>query len=121
MKKKVISILLAAALMIGMTGIPAKSASIGNLCVQAADAVELKKPQIETDTSMEAGQRVTWDTIYYGYYPQTEIVSEKTQCGAAKNQKWSKESDYEVNDKVYQQLQDAKYTKNGDTVIDGVK
>lgn len=121
MKKKVISILLAAALMIGMTGIPAKSASIGNLCVQAADAVELKKPQIETDKSMEAGQRVTWDTIYYGYYPQTEIVSEKTQCGAAKNQKWSKESDYEVNDKVYQQLQDAKYTKNGDTVIDGVK
>lgn len=121
MKKKAISILLAAALMIGMTGIPAKSASIGNLRVQAADAVELKKPQIETDTSMEAGQRVTWDTIYYGYYPQTEIVSEKTQCGSAKNQKWSKESDYEVNDKVYQQLQGAKYTKNGDTVIDGVK
>lgn len=121
MKKKAISILLAAALMIGMTGIPAKSASIGNLRVRAADAVELKKPQIETDTSMEAGQRVTWDTIYYGYYPQKEIVSEKTQCGAAKNQKWSKESDYEVNDKVYQQLQGAKYTKNGDTVIDGVK
>ena len=121
MKKKAISILLATALMIGMAGIPVKSTSIGILRVQAADVVELKKPQIETDASMEAGQKVTWDTIYYGYYPQTEIVSEKTQCGAAKNQKWSKESDYEVNTHVYQQLQSAKYTKNGDTVRDGVK
>lgn len=135
MKKRIISLLLTSVLVFGMTGGSDLSEFVqsehwGSLQANAAEpdespvekeATELAKPQIEADQTMEAGQRVTWDTIYYGYYPQTEIVAAKTQCGAAKNQKWSQESDYEVNEEIYQKLQNARYTKNGDTIIDGVK
>lgn len=126
MKKKILSVLLAASLMAGVGSTQSGFANFGSLEVNAAEVAaeetwEITKPYIEEDASMGAGQRVTWDTIYYGYYPQTEIVADKKQCGAAKGQAWSKDEDYEVDAELYEKLQNASYTKNEDTVIDGVK
>lgn len=125
MKKKILSVFLAVSLLAGMGGIQSGSVNLGSLEVNAAEAAEetweIGRPRIETDASMEAGQRVTWDTIYFGYYPKTEIVADKKQCGAAKGQAWSKDEDYEVDEQLYKKLESAAYTDNGDTVIDGVK
>ena len=30
----------------------------------------------------------TWDCVYFGSYPQTEIVSEASQCGTYGNSYW---------------------------------
>lgn len=81
----------------------------------------LQNPVIEADASLTAGQKVTWDTLYYGYYPQTEIVGDSQQCGTIKNKVWAKNTDYDIQPEIYEKLQKARYTKTGDTVIDGVK
>lgn len=40
--------------------------------VQAATT--LQNPTITEDSSMDAGQRVTWDCVWFGSYPQSEIT-----------------------------------------------
>ena len=43
----------------------------GELMVENAEAtVTLKDPVIVKDSSMTSGQKVTWDCIYFGSYPQ---------------------------------------------------
>ena len=34
----------------------------------------LSDPRIEKDSSMKAGQKVTWDCVWFGSYPQAEVV-----------------------------------------------
>ncbi len=34
----------------------------------------LQNPRIEKDSSMASGQRVTWNCVYFGSYPQSEVV-----------------------------------------------
>ena len=63
----------------------------------------------------------TWDCVYFGSYPQTEIVSEASQCGTYGNSYWGLSSDYEVDSGLYEKLQNASYDSNGDTAVDGVK
>ena len=38
-------------------------------------AENISNPRIVKDSSMEAGQKVTWDCVYFGKYPQSEITS----------------------------------------------
>lgn len=45
--------------------------------VEAATVVN--NPRIVPDSSMEAGQKVTWDCIWFGNYPQTEVVLEGSE------------------------------------------
>lgn len=84
-------------------------------------AVTLKNPVIEEDSNMEAGQKVTWDCIWFGSYPQTEIVAEATQCGTYGNKYWGSKADYIVDASLYAKLQSASYDSNGDTTISGTK
>lgn len=67
--------------------------------VKAADTIG--NPKIEEDTMMTAGQKVTWDCIYFGSYPQSEITSK--------------------DGRVYNKLKNATSWDNNDTTIDGVK
>ena len=67
--------------------------------VKAADTIG--NPKIEEDTTMTAGQKVTWDCIYFGSYPQSEIISKDGS--------------------VYNKLKNATSWDNNDTTIDGVK
>ena len=63
----------------------------------------------------------TWDCVYFGSYPQTEIVAEASQCGTYGNSSWGLPSDYAVDAGLYEKLQNASYDSNGDTAVDGVK
>ena len=63
----------------------------------------------------------TWDCVYFGSYPQTEIVAEASQCGTYGNSDWGLSSDYEVDAGLYEKLHNASYDSNGDTTVDGVK
>ena len=60
----------------------------------------LSNPVVSTDNSLKAGQKVTWDCITFGSYPQSEVTSE---------------------DAVYATLTSASgWNENGDVTIDGV-
>lgn len=86
----------------------------------AGEKTELQNPKVISDDSMIAKQNTTWDTVYYGYYPQTEIVGDAKQCGI-KTALWKSEKDYSLEPEVYAKLEQAKYTAEGDTVLNGIK
>lgn len=69
--------------------------------VQAADKTTLNNPVMEEDSTVEGGQKVTWDCIYLGSYPQTEIKDIDSEYDSLKNAK--------------------KWDSNGEAIIDGVK
>lgn len=72
-KSKRLSRIVIAALLLTMFGwlLP------GNFMVEKANAATtLKNPIIVKDSSMNSGQKVTWDCVYFGSYPQTEVLNE---------------------------------------------
>ncbi len=62
-------------------------------------ATTLNNPKIVSDSSMEAGQKVTWDCVWFGAYPQNE-VTDGTIYTALKNATgWDKNNDIVINGK----------------------
>ena len=79
----------------------------------------LKNPVIEKDSSMKAGQKVTYDTVYFGSYPQAEVVaSEEEQYTVYETIRNGE--DYIVDAKLYDKLKNATW-KNNETTIGGEK
>ena len=83
-----------------------------------ADRV-VENPSREKDQN--GAQKVTWDCVWFGTYPQAEVISTemeqsawyRTYCG---------EKDLVVSDVLYEKLNNAtEWDTNGDTVIDGVR
>lgn len=79
--------------------------------VQAAD--NISNPRIVKDTSMEAGQKVTWDCVYFGSYPQKEVTEKDGSIyDALKNATdWDENNDITIGGIKYRRLrgQDATY------------
>ena len=99
---------------------------LGNLQKKFRTQSEIKNgiddPRIVTDDSMKAGQKVTWDCVWFGTYPQTEIVDKAETCGIYNNEYWGSNADYEVDASVYRSLQNATgWDRNGDLTINGTK
>ena len=69
-----------------------------------AEELTLNNQAIVKDASMTAGQKVTWDCVWFGSYPQTEIV-DKASTSGCDGKSWSLASDYEVNKDLYKDLQ----------------
>ncbi len=117
--KRVLSVLLVLAMLVTMA-----PQSLISDAVISADAKEtsttLKNPQIVEDSSMESGQKVTWDCVWFGNYPQTEIV-DKPETSGCYGKDSSSDSDYKVDATLYEKLKGATYDSNGDTTIDGTK
>lgn len=67
-----------------------------------------------------AGQKVTWDCITFGSYPQTEIVDKASTSGVY-GIVWGKSSDYEVNSSLYSKLKNATWDAADNTLIGGIK
>lgn len=44
--------------------------------VKAAESI--RNPRIVEDSSTYAGQKVTWDCLWFGSYPQSEVTKEST-------------------------------------------
>ena len=78
MQKRLLSAAMTVALI--TTLLPAAAYENGNMPnVKAAESVTLQNPRIVPDDSMEAGQRATWDCVWFGSYPQADEL----QCSAA--------------------------------------
>lgn len=95
----------------------------GNLGVQSVVKAEetINNPRILVDDSMRAGQRVTWDCVWFGSYPQTEIVDKAETSGMYGNN-WGEVSDFVVDSAIYSDLQNASgWDNNGDVTINGTK
>lgn len=90
--------------------------------VQAeAQANKLANPRIEKDDSMAAGQKVTWDCIWFGSYPQAEVVPSSKEY-AALDKELLQEGDLIKDDVLYQKLKtNTEWNEQGDIKIGGQK
>ena len=94
----------------------------GLMAEKAEAAVQLDDPVIRDTSQMEAGQKVTWDCVWFGSYPQSEVVCEadterigELTGGAYDNQYVT------VSSAQWDKITGAKYNNYGDTTVDGVK
>ncbi len=116
--KRLLSLFLTAAL--ALSPLPAAMPERAAEKVKAAD-VTLKNPRIVADDSMKAGQKVTWDCVWFGSYPQAEVIPggvEYTALGSSLR----REGDVIVSDSVYSALQNASgWDANNDITLNGAK
>lgn len=79
--------------------------------VQAA--ATLQNPRIVKDSSMDAGQRVTWDCVWFGSYPQSEVTEKDGNIyNILKNATgWDSNNDITLGNTKYRRLkgEDATY------------
>ena len=52
------------------------------MTVKVEAATQLKNPRKVTDSSMDAGQKVTWDCVWFGSYPQREVIADESSYDA---------------------------------------
>ena len=70
---------------------------------------------------MTSGQKVTYDCVWFGSYPQTEIVDQASTSGVC-GKAWEQDADYEENSSLYNSLKNAdRWDSNGDITIEGVR
>ena len=69
-------------------------------------AENIRNPRIVKDSSMDAGQKVTWDCVYFGSYPQSEITSKDGSIyNALKNATgWDENNDITIGRTKYRRL-----------------
>lgn len=70
------------------------------------DASSLSNPEIVPDSSMEAGQKVTWDCVWFGSYPQAEVVPSAEEYTAV-DKSMLREGDIIADSSLYDTLQSA--------------
>ena len=89
--------------------------------METVRAVSLSNPRIVTDSSMRAGQKVTWDCIWFGSYPQAEVIPSNAAYTAL-DESLRRDGDVIVSDSVYAALQSASgWDANNDIILDGEK
>ncbi|MDO4555822.1 MAG: DUF6273 domain-containing protein [Lachnospiraceae bacterium] len=81
--------------------------------VEAASET-LQNPKIVEDTTLTSGQKVTWDCIWFGSYPQSEVTSTEevyAKLQAAADSEWNSNNDITIDGIKYRRLQksDATY------------
>ena len=96
----------------------------GLMAEKAEAAVILKNPTIVEDSSMTVGQKVTWDCVWFGSYPQSEVVCE-TDSDAITNLE-AMNADYgveysKVSESTWNSIVNASYDSNGDASVEGNK
>lgn len=69
-------------------------------------AENISNPRIVKDSSMDAGQKVTWDCVYFGSYPQSEVTSKDGSIyNALKNATgWDENNDITISGIKYRRL-----------------
>ena len=84
-------------------------------------ASNLNNPVIVEDPDMIADQKVTWDCVWFGSYPQAEVVpSAEDYIGVAESM--MKDGDIIVDSSLYDELQKTNgWGENNDIEINGNK
>ena len=75
----------------------------------------LAAPYVEPDDTLSTGQRTWWDCVYFGTYPQTEIVASPSD---AVDDYAVQEGDFLVDPALYARLSEAGWSDN-ETELDG--
>ena len=74
--------------------------------VRASDT--LSNPKITDDSSLYAGKKVTWDCVWLGSYPQSEVTAENGQIyeklKAAADSQWDENGDITIGNYKYRRL-----------------
>lgn len=92
------------------------------MTVKAEAAVQLDNPVIKDTSQMEAGQKVTWDCVWFGSYPQSEVVSENDTDRISELKNDYYENKYvTVSSAEWKKITGASYSNSGDATVDGVK
>lgn len=97
--------------------------AVDNVILRQSDGASLisglKNPIIVENSDMEAKQKVTWDCVYFGNYPQAEIVASAEQYTAVDKQ-FLKKGDIIEDSDLYNKLQNSiGWNENNDIEIDG--
>ena len=82
-KKRLIAMSLSIVMCFGLCGTGLASDSAVAQEVQGR-AVQLRNPVITADNSMKAKQKVTWDCVWFGSYPQAEVVPSSEDYASVK-------------------------------------
>ncbi|MCI8785332.1 MAG: DUF1542 domain-containing protein [Eubacterium sp.] len=69
--KKLTALCLTAVMLSAVQGTPV---SAGETDTGTPRAATILNPRVESDPSMQAGQKTTWDCVYFGRYPQSEVT-----------------------------------------------
>ncbi|MCR4654993.1 MAG: DUF6273 domain-containing protein [Lachnospiraceae bacterium] len=89
--------------------------------VKAETGVTLENPRISDEDAQayQAGQSVTYDTIYFGEYPQSEVITEEMSRDRISEDGKIPE-DLIVDDDLYEELEEAEWDSTEDVLLDGV-
>ena len=126
--KKLMSVFLVFSLILGLFSVPMLENMRIADTVKAAEAdqkegsgdVVLRNPRIEEYQFKENRNVMTWDCIYFGSYPQAEVVPAGEY--EAIEREYLQEGDIIVDDELYLSLQNAAgWDENGDLTLDGEK
>ena len=91
---------------------------------KAEAATTLKNPRIVEDSSMDAGQKVTWDCVWFGNYPQSEVVCETDSDAIANLETMNTNFGVEyskVSENIWNSIVNASYDGNGDAKVGSTK
>ena len=111
MRKRITSIIMAITMVF--------TAAPSSMLVVRAEEVP-KKTQLSDPHKSESGEDVIYDHIYFGKYPQIEIVDHKESSGLCYFE-WKDNDDFEVNKELYDELKSSKDWKDNEIEIKGEK
>ena len=83
----------------------------------------ISAPKIEPDSSMVTEQRVTWDCVWFGNYPQAEVVPSARNYTAL-DKKLLRTGDLIEDEGLYdtlKNLQESQWNSNGDATVNASK
>ena len=103
-----------------VTALPQASLITPQKEVKAA-SVTLQNPRIVKDDSMEEGQKVTWDCIWFGSYPQREVVADAAGYDAIYKDYYNPQTDIIEDAALFQKLETASGWSDNELVLDGNK
>ena len=105
---------------LAVTALPVTSLVIPQKEAKAA-SVTLKNPRIVKDDSMKAGQKVTWDCIWFGSYPQREVVADAAGYDAIFIGYYNPKIDIIEDAALFQKLETAGGWSDNEITLDGNK
>lgn len=82
----------------------------------------LFEPKVEQDTNLDGGQKAIWDCIWYGTYPQAEVIPSDTEYTVLYETEFVKAGEVIIDDTLYNALKKATdWDGNGDIILNGEK
>ena len=105
---------------LAVTALPAASLVMPTKEVKAA-SVTLQNPRIAKNDNMKARQKVTWDCIWFGSYPQREVVADAASYDAIYKDYYNPKTDIIEDAALFQKLETASGWSDNEITLDGNK